>query len=211
VGRELSELTDEMRIYIDRKVAAAFDAPEQVVTLALEMVHGEAEPSVLRPYAERFTQEAIAAHLREQASWPKVTDCDRLDAAFSEMTRNGIVCRHDFSCCGNCGVAEIGDEIRKEGQKGIKVRGYAFYHMQDTDRATEGGGLLLNYSALFGGSVAGVAIGREIEATLQSHGLTTEWNGNWNTRIGVKLDWKRRLPENSSESMLDRRPRLPSH
>lgn len=211
MSRNLSEITDEMRGYINRKVAAAFDAPEQIVDLAVDMVSSDAKPGVARLVAERLMQEALAAHRAAQATWPATTDCDRLDAAFSELTQNGIVSRQDFTCCGTCGVAEIGEEIRKETQRGVKARGYAFYHMQDTDRATEGLGLLLNYSALYGGAVAGVEIGREIEATLQRHGLTTEWNGNFNTRIGVKLDWKRRRPTQPTQSMLDRRPRLPSH
>lgn len=209
MSRPLDEISAEMRVYINRKVAAGFDAPEQIVDLAVDMVSSDAKPGVVRLVAERLMQEALAAHRAAQATWPDITDCDRLDAAFSELTRNGIVCRHDFTCCCTCGVAEIGAEIRAETQRGVKVRGHAFYHMQDTDRATEGLGLLLNYSDLRGEKPAGEEIGREIAASLQRHGLTTEWNGDFSTRIAVKLDWKRRRPIRPTQSMLDRRPRLP--
>jgi hypothetical protein len=211
MARPIEEIADEMRRYINRKVAAAFDAPKQIVDLAVDMVSSDAEPAVARPLAERFVQDALAAHQTAQASWPATTDCDRLDAAFQELNRNGIVSRQDFSCCGTCGHVEMGQEMRAEIAKGHKVRGYAYYHMQDTDRATDGLGLLLGYSSLVGGSPAGEAVGHEIEATLQRHGLATEWNGSFNNRIGVKLDWKRWRPAQPTQGMLERRPRLPNH
>jgi hypothetical protein len=211
MARPLEEIADEMRNYINRKVAAAFDAPKDIVDLAVGMVSDDAEASIARPLAEQFMNEALTAHQRAQETWPATTDCDRLDAAFSELTRNGIVCRQDFTCCGTCGVAEIGDEIMAETLRGTKVRGYAFYHMQNTDRATEGLGLLLTYSALVGGKPAGEEIGREIVAVLQRHELTTEWNGSFDNCIKVKLDWKRRRPARATQQMTDRRPRPPNH
>ena len=81
--RRIEEVIEEMHLHIKRKVAGGFAPPEQVVSQATETFYDEVDPSVLRPHAERLTREAIAEHLREQATWPKVTDCDRLDAAFA--------------------------------------------------------------------------------------------------------------------------------
>src|SRR5262249_18722591 len=110
------------------------------------------------------------------------------------LTQSGIVCRQDFSCCGTCGVAEIGAEMEAEREAGIRVRGYGFYHMQDTESAAEGYGLMLNYGAVAAGEAAAGQSGREIVAALEAHGLTTQWDGSWQKRIGVQLDWKRRRP-----------------
>ena len=191
---DLGATLAEMRGYITSKLAAGFDPPADVITSAVEMFCDDAEPEVLTPIAERLTREAVSAHLKDQSNWPAVTDCDRLDEAMAELNRNGIVCRQDFSCCGNCGVAEIGYEIDTERSAGLEVRGYAFYHMQDTEAAAEGRGLHLNYGAAEPGEAAALDIGREIVAALQHHGLKTRWNGRWDTRIKVMIDWKRRLP-----------------
>ena len=41
--------------------------------------------------------------------------------------------------------------------------------------------------------VAGnAAVARDIVSRLEAHGLRTEWDGSWDQRIGVALDWKRR-------------------
>jgi hypothetical protein len=190
--RELSEIIADMRAYVRRHVVAGFDSPSLIPESTVEVYCDDADEEVLRPIAERLTREAVAAHLREQESWPDVTDCDRLDDAFAELNRCGIVCRQNFSCCGNCGVAEIGAEIQVERARGLVVRGYAFYHMQDTESAAEGYGLYLNYGSVEGGKAAALQVGRSIVEALERHGLATEWNGRIDTRIHVRLDWKRR-------------------
>jgi len=81
------------------------------------------------------------------------------------------------------------DKVVKSGKN---VRGYAFYHMQDTESAVEGGGLYLNYGALQDGEAAAVEIGKEIAAILKQRGLEVFWDETWEKRIGVKMDWKRR-------------------
>jgi hypothetical protein len=67
--------------------------------------------------------------------------------------------------------------------------------MQDTESAADGRGLYLFYGAVEEGEKPALQVGNEIIDALQRHGLTTEWNGSCSNRIGVKLDWKRRLPE----------------
>lgn len=72
------------------------------------------------------------------------------------------------------------------------VRGYAFYHMQDTESAVEGNGLYLNYGAVENGEVTAVGIAQEIAAARKQQGLKVDWDGTWAKRIGVSMDWKRR-------------------
>lgn len=180
--------------YIARQVAAGFDSPDEITSSAVEMFADDVAPAVLRPIAERLTTEHVNAHQAAQANWPAVTDCDRLDAAMAELTRSGIVCRQNFSCCGNCGAYEIGAEMQAERRAGIHVRGYAFYHVQDTETAVNGSGLLLNYGSVRSTKEALTAIGHEIVDALRRHGLATDWNKSPNTRIGVLVDWKRRRP-----------------
>lgn len=96
-AKERREAFKEMHSAIRQDVAAGFievdDIPERVV----EMLSDQYDEEELRPAAERFTRLALKAHLREQAKWPKTTDCDRLDAAFIELEGEGIVARQNFT------------------------------------------------------------------------------------------------------------------
>ena len=80
----------------------------------------------------------------------------------------------------------------KSAESGRRVRGYAFYHMQDTESAIEGHRLYLNYGAVENGEAAAVGMGQEIAAALKQQGLQVGWDGTWAKRIGLRLDWKRR-------------------
>src|SRR5262245_17192777 len=92
----------------------------------------------LRDAAPAMLREAAAEHARAQATWPVVTDCDRLDAAFEELTQRGLFARHHWWCCENCGFAAMVAEDRA-------ARGYVFYHRGDTASAMRGTGLSLSY------------------------------------------------------------------
>jgi len=190
--QERRQALEEMRDHVRRDVAAGFSDPDDIARNAVEMLSDQHDAEELESAAERLTREAIQAHLLAQATWPQTTDCDRLGAAFEELEKEGIVARQNFTCCQNCGHYEIGGEIAAARKAGGEVRGYTFYHMQDTESAVECGGLYLAYAALAQGDDAGVAIGREIVRALQHHRLKTEWDGSSSQRIHVSLDWKRR-------------------
>ena len=189
---DIHAVLDEIHGYIRRDIATGFESPDEIVDSVVELLSDEADSAVLRPYARRMAGEVLAEQLAEQATWPEVTDCDRLDAAFAGLEEGGIVCRQHFSCCGTCGVGEIWDEIEAAREGGANVRGYVFYHAQDTERAVDGDGLYLNYGAVTEGETAALEVAREVISALERHGLRTEWNGEWSRRIGVVLDWKRR-------------------
>ena len=133
----------------------------------------------------------------EQIHWPAVTDYDRLDAAMEALEMRSIVARQDFTCCGTCGVAEIGAEINDFEQKGVRARGYVFFHQQDTESAVDGHGLYFNYGhALeYDKPEASIEIGKELVKALEGAGLRPKWNGDLGQRIFVPLDWKRRWVE----------------
>lgn len=189
-----AELLDVLHDHIRRRVAAGFDSYEEIVRGAQDCLDGEYDPVLLRARAERLTIELLSDHLREQQRWPDVTDCDRLDRAFDELEDEGIVCRHDFTCCISCGSGEIWGEVEQARRQGVRVRGYAFYHAQDTDAAVDGTGLHLAYAATNqeDGDEADTAVGQAIEAALQRNGLSSSWNGSSRQRIYVDIDWRRR-------------------
>jgi hypothetical protein len=190
--QELQKALQQMRGYIEREVAVGFRSEEHILTGLVEFLSDEYDGEELRPHAERLTHELIEAHLRQQATWPSQTDCDRLDEVFAELERAGIVARQDFSCCGNCGSAEIWDEMEAVSRRGQRVRGYTFYHMQDTEAAVEEGGIYLAFGAVQEGTAPALEIARQVVETIQRHSLNVEWNGKCGNRIFVRMDWKRR-------------------
>lgn len=188
----LDDVIGDLREIIETEVAAGFLEEREVVESAVEMFEDEADPVQLRAAATRLTEVMFAAHARAQANWPAVTDCDRLDAAFAELESRGIVARQNFSCCQSCGASEIWDEVDEAEAEDRVIRGFTFYHQQDTEGAVQGGGLYLAYQSTSEDEGASEAVGREIVDVLRKHGLEPEWNGSVSKRIRVPMDWKRR-------------------
>jgi hypothetical protein len=145
------------------------------------------------PYVITITQKLLEEHQKQQNNWSSITDCDRLDKAFEELERNGILSRQDFSDCTNCGYSEILDEIKKAEKKGRKIRGFTFYHWQDTWHAINGGNIFLGYgSTIDNDEASDLEIAREIIFTLSRHDLRTKWNNTINQRIEVYFEWRKR-------------------
>ncbi|GIJ45698.1 hypothetical protein Val02_25840 [Virgisporangium aliadipatigenens] len=182
------------RDLIRTQVAAGYAEREQIREEALEYALDEPPEEMTEAEVEAFVDAELERALREQAErqagFPEVTDYDRLHAAFEELERDGIVARENFSCCGNCGAAEIGEEMERHGS----ARGYTFFHQQDTESAVESGGLYLNYGADSNDEADWVAVGHEVVAVLRRHDLDTTWSGKLSKRIMVAVNWQRRRP-----------------
>jgi hypothetical protein len=188
------EILDNFRSYLTRDIAAGYKSHEDILQFALEMADDEDfEVVELDRVGPEILKEEIDAHIASQAAWPKVTDYERLSAAFAALEEKGIISREDYTCCGTCGSAEIGYEMKEAMENGSDVRGYTFFHQQDTESAVEGDGLYLNYGSTEANDEACISIGHEIQAALEANGLTTDWDGDISRRIGVTLDWKRRM------------------
>jgi hypothetical protein len=184
---------DDVHEFVRVQVAAGYASLDEIVEEAVEVFLDETfDPAGLRAAAQAIADRALAAHLAEQASWPSPTDCDRLDAAFAELGRAGILARQHFSCCGTCGTTEIQEAMEQAAKDGYDGRGYTFFHMQDTEHAVAGDGLYLSYGARHAGEAVAVAIGHEIVAVLRRHGLAPAWNGRHSHRIALPLTWRRR-------------------
>jgi hypothetical protein len=180
---------DDLHDFIKIQVAAGFASLENIVEEAVEVFAGTtADPLALRSAATAVAEQALTAHLTEQQGWPATTDCDRLDAAFAELDKMGIVARQHYSCCGTCGS----NDIREEMGLTRSARGFTFFHVQDTEHAVSGESLYLSYGAATADRSDAVAIGHEVVDTLSRHGLRPSWDGRHVNRIGLSLTWQRR-------------------
>jgi hypothetical protein len=184
---------DDLRDFIRVQVAAGFAPIDEMVDEAVDVFADTTLPQAsLRAAATIVAERAVAEHLAQQKAWPERTDCDRLDAAFASLESAGIVARQHFSCCGSCGATEIHDEMDRVAKDGSTVRGYTFFHVQDTEHAVEGESLFLSYGAPDRDRDRAVEVGHEVVAALKEQGLHPAWNGRHANRIGLPIVWRRR-------------------
>src|SRR5262249_8044959 len=143
------DIRSKVRQRIDSRVAEGFDSADQIQMDAVEEFSSTNGVDEIDVIVRQELAEATVANRAAQKMWPQVTDCDRLDAAFEKLNEMGITARHNWSCCGNCGRAEMPDELeRLNGEwQGTPIVGYSFYHMQDTERAALDGSLYLSYGS----------------------------------------------------------------
>lgn len=188
----LQSLEDEIRL----QVKVGYGSREEIIEAAADMFNESFEDhQELRRLAVRLTESALAEHYIEQRTWVYETDCDKLDEAFAELDRNGIVARQNYTCCQTCGHTEINYELGKTSVH-RRVRGYVFFHQQDAEHVATSDNLYLAYGTLAGTDDDAVAIAHEVVSVLRRFGLAVEWNGMIHKRIGIKeIHWqRRRLP-----------------
>lgn len=138
----------------------------------------------LRGYAAKLWNQAEA----EERTWTGVSTNDRLDKAFEFLKQSGIFSAQDYWCCSSCGHAAAAESMTEQ-----KTRGYVFYHEQDTERAVEGGGLMLAYGSYEGEDEKTTAIAQEIGSALDRFGVPYEWNGSPDSRIFIlPFEWRKR-------------------
>ncbi len=173
-------------------VRAGFDDREDIIELVQDHIYDDGLEDELS--ASQLVDEEISNLEFEQKDWPDVTDNDRLELVFQNLMQNGVLPRHNFTCCGTCGVAEIYDEIEAKIKNGTDVKGYVFYHQQDTESAVDGHGLYFNYGAVNenASDEDHIAIGKNLSSSLRAQGFEVDWDNSLSRRIGLKMDWKRR-------------------
>jgi hypothetical protein len=189
------QLMEDLRRTATQWVAAGFQTAESMHENLLDMAcdEGLEDDAALEKMVDSFIEEARRQQLAAQTNWPAITDFDRLEVAFAALEEQGIVARHDFTCCGTCGASEIHAEISQERDSGRTIHGYVFYHQQDTESAVDGYGLHFNYGPVMSGQLNYEDVAKVLVAALTGAGLAVEWNGNTNQRVKAALDWKRRL------------------
>jgi hypothetical protein len=189
---KMSDTLTELRDVIETDVKGGFMARDEIMEAGIDYLLGDYDYDWIEAQVDRLTNELLSQHYETQKAWVGETDCDRLDEAFAELDRNGIVARQNFKCCQTCGHAEISYEI--EATEAFRpVRGYVFFHMQDTESAVRNGYLYLAYGSLSGEPQESKVVADEIVTTLKKHGLEADWNGAVKTRIAIReITWQRR-------------------
>jgi hypothetical protein len=164
---------------------------EEVRSL-VEATDYERDVELAEEIVARIVDDELLAHYGRQETWTAPTDCDKLDAAFAAMEKQGVVARQNFTCCNTCARAEIWDEVIAVEEDSERVAiGYAFYHMQDTERAVEGGAINIKFGAT--SDSTDEAVGQHVFDALLAAGLDAGWSGSADDAVQVGLaDWRKR-------------------
>lgn len=185
-------LAPEVLTEIDGFVRGGFEDRERIIEILTEEMY---EPGELDAAdVEQAVDAAVRAHEQAQKGWPATTDCDRLDAAFVALTRQGLVALQNAGYTQSDGYEDVTEAYRNAPDKS-RITGYCYYHGQDLARAVGGGGLFLAFGPMDANTeeTEGPRIGALVANALQQAGLEVRWNGSFNQRICIPaFDWKRR-------------------
>lgn len=181
----------ETEAYIREKIAdwvwSGFYNRNDTRNMLFDILEGDVDANKMRAVIDQeFAKKRVA-----EKSWPKVTDCDRLDRAFVALDADGVCAVQNAGYTMSDGFTEIAEALHARGRK--NYRGYCFYHGQDLERAIHGHGLTIAFGDLDDDEARTVAIGRVVCVALNAAGFATEWDGTAKNRIEIpRIDWKRR-------------------
>ncbi len=188
----MEPLPEEIRYDIWWRVEAGYEGQDEVIATVVANWRHEGAAGEMEAAVRRAADELLAEHSLEQAAWPEVTDCDRLDAAFAELEARGILARQNYGQTLTSGCAAIRAEVERERAK-RRVRGFVFFHEQDTEVAVRCDGPVLAWGAVADEDPAGRGLAEEIMAVLRRHGLGCSWSGRADCRISIDgMRWRRR-------------------
>lgn len=170
-------------------VRSGWYTPETTVEMLDDILEEEDDADALRDFIRTEFVERDA----EETTWPRETDCDRIDRAFATIASQGIVALQNAGYTMSDGHEEVGEALAPHPRG--TFRGYCFYHGQDLERAVDSGALFLAYADLRDTPEGKLTVGKIVREAFLREGFTCEWNEDVNKRILVTgIDWKKRRP-----------------
>jgi hypothetical protein len=150
---------------------------------------GQLDPGWLRAEIEKACRQKRA----EEATWPAVTACDRLDRVFEALQEQGILALQNAGYMQSDGLSDVSQFYHEAGGERSGIEGYCFYHGQDLERVMASGELWLAFGHVSGEDEPGAEIGRRIKRAFETAGFAVDWDGSIKTRLLVKgIRWQRR-------------------
>ena len=192
-------LTDDdqksLRDRVHELVWGGFDELQEVHETAQDYLNPrtwtQSDRDLITAEVDRQFSEKIAA----ETTWPKVTDWDRLDAAFTQIESRKIVALHNAGNTQSDAISDAGQIWHERGAETSGLRGYIFYHGQDVDRVVTNGQLHIGYGAFATDGNVGYALAIEVCAILSAAGFAVTTPPDAGTRILITgMDWKKRSP-----------------
>jgi hypothetical protein len=195
------EIKDEALEQIEKDVLIGFESAEEMIESIAEMFDDEDD------FDEDWLAETIEAKCNEHRdnsfNWSRPTDFDRLDAAFTELIKQKIVCLHNAGYTKQDAIGDCEEAINELDDHGIEAIGYCYYHTQDLERAIDPKerNLLLGYDSFIDNEKEALMIANTIVAVLKTHHFQITWNGSIQQRIQIdNINWQR-IPDDKDWSI----------
>ncbi len=100
--------------------AGWFDLEEIAIIVSEEF--GESDESD-QDWLEAEIEKEMSKKRAEEATWPKTTDCDRLDKVFEKLESAGILALQDAGMTKSDGHEDVEDVFQDAGWRGLGHRG----------------------------------------------------------------------------------------
>ena len=212
-----------LKEFIERHIKEGFLQRDEIIAATIVEFRGEFGGADFYQAVAATVDKYLARYLIMESGWVTATDCDKLDKAFSELEKRGILARQHFACCNDCGHQEMQSEVRrvigrsrarkrdrvmkvvnqamKDANQAMKdanqaitdLKGFAFFHQQDTQRAIKQGTLFLTFDSIERNVDKAVEVGATVVDVLKDVGFVVTWNGSYLQRIAVtKVSWRKR-------------------
>jgi hypothetical protein len=183
---DLAYLRDQVSTLVESGFFNEDDLETYIADLAFDP-HSAPHAGVVRQHALA----ALAAKRAAEATWPAVTDWDRLARAFDALEADGILALHNAGMTTSDAHGDAWDLIGRDPPD--RWRGFAYYHGQDVERVLGGQALFIGFDAVAEGVEAKRGIGEAVVAALKAEGFAPSWNGNSETRLDVPgIVWRKR-------------------
>ncbi len=177
---------------ISTLVRSGFYDKEELLRIFCEEMY---EPDELSPVdVSKMIDAEFIQWNTEKQNWPPITDCDRLDSAFSAIKKRRIIALQNAGYTQSDGQDDVSEEYHNHPNKEL-IQGFCFYHGQDLERAIHGGGLFIAFGPIDPQEEEsiGSGIGLVIKEEFEKVGLTIIWDGTINTRLHLpNIVWQRR-------------------
>lgn len=193
--------------FIEEKIIAGYLSGDEIVAATAQEYIEDAQDkhaARARGVIEKLVVTAITEKITTEHRWLGLTDCDRLNLAFVELNRRGIVACQNLGCCNDCAHTDILKISDRRAADAATVCGYAFFHQRDVERVVRTGELNVSFNAYSKGTgdkdysiesniTRARAIAAIIVNVLRAHGLKASWSGSYLQRITIsEMKWERR-------------------
>ena len=173
-------------------VRSGFYGRERLIKIFTEEMYAPGELDTNDVVTEIDAQ--FAEHEKEKLTYPAITDCDRLDAAFTKMNERGLIAIQNAGYTQSDGYDDVSQIYSRHPAK-ESILGYCFYQGQDLERAIRGDGLYLAFGPVDPAKeqTVGIDVGHIVREELENAGLSVDWNGTFEKRLSIpKLNWQKR-------------------
>ena len=187
----MTDLQREVLDVIEREILFGFMEADELLEEVLETFYDEdVDPTWIGEQVTRLYE----ARQAEIAEWDpeEASDFDRLANAFDELSEGRIIAIHRAGFSDEDAVEELTAALKALGERGMRPRGYVYYHTGHLDRVLdpEKPRLDLVFGAMTKASVQVKEVGNLVTATLQRYGLDARWNGSPGDNIRVRdIEW----------------------